>query len=274
MSYDYLVLALGAKVELLRRPRRRRARLPAVHARRRGAAEDPHPRDVGGRRPGPVPRGRRQAQRRHRRGRPDRGRERRRARRALPRNFAKDYPDAARGQGADHPGRGGPGAVRDVQPDLRAYAKQALEKRGVEVRAGEVVASVEPDARDPEVRQGPPCAHARLGRRACRPTRSSRRWGSSSSAVSGSPAEPDLSLAGHPEVFAGRRHRVDHRGKRTRPSRSSARSRCRPGEHAGENIARLAAGKDTEPFRVPRQGHDGDDRPRRGGGADRGAAAR
>ena len=51
LAYDYLVLALGATVELLRHRGRGRARLPDVHARRRRAAEGTRAPEVGGGRP-------------------------------------------------------------------------------------------------------------------------------------------------------------------------------------------------------------------------------
>ncbi len=88
------------------------------------------------------------------------------------------------------------------KPDIRDYTQGALEKRGVEVQLGEIVASVTPDARDAQVGRGAQSAHARLGRGpAGEPARASRS-GSSCSAAIGSLSEPDLSLAGHPEVFA------------------------------------------------------------------------
>ncbi|MGH9262961.1 MAG: hypothetical protein ACRD08_24190, partial [Acidimicrobiales bacterium] len=62
------------------------------------------------------------------------------------------------------------------------------------------------------------------------------------------PAEPDLSVAGHPEVFAvgDIAWITDSKTNEVLPQLGSVALQA--GEHAGENIARLVAGKDTEPF--------------------------
>ena len=141
-----------------------------------------------------------------------------------------------------------PGAAHHVHAGAPAYTKKALEKRGVEVLAGEVVESIDADARHPEVGRSPQ-AHTLV-------------WGaglqanplvalaraSSCSTAAASPVGPDLSLAGPSRGLRGRRHRLDHRHEDEEVCRSSARSRCRAGERAGENIARRLAGKETGPF--------------------------
>ena len=58
--------------------------------------------------------------------------------------FAGDYPSVPQDKARDRPRRGRPGAVLDVQADIRAYTEKALAKRRVEVLTGEVVASVSP----------------------------------------------------------------------------------------------------------------------------------
>ena len=109
MSYDYLVIALGAKVELLRRA---------------GAAEHAFPLytladavrlrttswSVGGRRPGPGARWRtaRSTSSSSAAG-PTGSRAPARSPSCTGSNFAKDYPDDATGQGPDRPRRGGRG---------------------------------------------------------------------------------------------------------------------------------------------------------------------
>ncbi|HET6663523.1 MAG TPA: NAD(P)/FAD-dependent oxidoreductase, partial [Acidimicrobiales bacterium] len=62
------------------------------------------------------------------------------------------------------------------------------------------------------------------------------------------PAEPDLSVAGHPEVFAvgDIAWITDSKTNEVLPQLGSVALQA--GEQAGENIARLVAGKDTEPF--------------------------
>jgi NADH dehydrogenase len=63
------------------------------------------------------------------------------------------------------------------------------------------------------------------------------------------PTEPDLSVAGHPEVFvAGDIGWItDAKTKKVLPQLGSVALQA--GEHAGENIARRLQGKDTEPFK-------------------------
>jgi NADH dehydrogenase len=62
------------------------------------------------------------------------------------------------------------------------------------------------------------------------------------------PVEPDLSVAGHPEVFAvgDIAWITDAKSNEVLPQLGSVALQA--GERAGENIARLVAGKGTEPF--------------------------
>ena len=135
LAYDYLVLGARRRGQLLRRRGRGGARLPDVHARRRGAPARSTSWSTG-RPPTRIPSldRRRRAQRRHRRRRPDRRRERRRHRRALPQQLREGLPGPPAGEGADHAGRGRPGALHDVQAEPpRATRRRRCEKRGVEV---------------------------------------------------------------------------------------------------------------------------------------------
>jgi len=63
------------------------------------------------------------------------------------------------------------------------------------------------------------------------------------------PAEPDLSLAGHPEVFplGDIAAITDAKTKAVLPQLGSVALQA--GEHAGENIARLVEGKEAKPFK-------------------------
>jgi NADH dehydrogenase len=66
--------------------------------------------------------------------------------------------------------------------------------------------------------------------------------------------EPDLSVAGHPEVFAvgDVAWITDAKTNEVLPQLGSVA--LQSGEHVGTNIARLAAGKETEPFRYHDKG--------------------
>src|SRR6185503_4480154 len=67
-------------------------------------------------------------------------------------------------------------------------------------------------------------------------------------------AEPDLSIAGHPEVFAvgDIAWITDTKTDEVLPQLGSVALQA--GAHAGENIARLVAGEETKPFRYHDKG--------------------
>jgi NADH:quinone reductase (non-electrogenic) len=140
----------------------------------------------------------------------------------------------------------GPELFPMFKPVLRTYTKEALEKRGVEVLVGEMVASVAPtrvtlkSGNELEAHtlvwgaglQGSPIADS-LGLELERGNRVA--------------VEPDLSLVAHPEVFVvGDIAAITAKEKDVLPQLGSVA--LQSGEHAGENIARLVAGKQTEPF--------------------------
>ena len=119
-TYDYLVLGARRRGQLLRHRGRRRARLPDVHARRRHPPQGARPPEVGGGGQGSGARRGRRAQRRRRRRRPDRGRERRRAGRALPQRLRQGLSEHAAGEGAPRSSsRPGPTLFAMFKPDIR-----------------------------------------------------------------------------------------------------------------------------------------------------------
>ena len=146
--------------------------------------------------------------------------------------------------------------------DIRSYTKQALEKRGVEVHARRERLGDRADARHAQVGHGAQGAHARLGRRpAGEPDRAvARRRAQRGNRV---PVGPDLSVDGHPEVFAvgDIAWITDKNTDEVLPQLGSVA--LQSGECAGENIARLVDGQGDRAVRLHRQGDDGDDRPRR-----------
>jgi NADH:ubiquinone reductase (H+-translocating) len=140
----------------------------------------------------------------------------------------------------------GPALLGPFTPKLRAYARKALEARGVRVHLGESVEAVAPTA--VRLRSGAEVqAHTVV-------------WGTGIQANSlagalGAELEqgrvvvrPDLSLTGHPEVFVvGDLALITDAttGERL-PQLGSVAQQA--GFRAGENIGRLVAGKRTEPF--------------------------
>ena len=145
--------------------------------------------------------------------------------------------------------------------EIRDYTKKALEKRGVEVRLGELVASVSPTRvtlKSGEVLE----AHTLVwgaGLQACPITTS---LGLDLQKGNRIEVAPDLSVPGHDEVFAvgDIAWITDAKTDAVLPQLGSVA--LQSGEHAGENIARRLAAQGDRALRIPRQGHDGHDRPR------------
>ena len=267
LAYDYLVLALGAEVNFF-----------GVE----GAAEHAFPmytladavrlkehvlRAVGGGRPGPVARRRRRAERRRRRRRPDRRRERRRAGRALPQQLRRGLPGRSRQDKARIIlVEAGPALLPDVQGATSATTpSRRWRSAASRCCSGEVVAVDRADPRHAQVGRRSSRRTRSSGAPACRPTRSSRSLGLELQRGDRVAVDPDLSLAGHPEVFAvgDIAWITDTKTNEVLPQLGSVALQA--GERAGENIARLRRGQGDRAVRLPRQGHDGDDRPRRRG---------
>ena len=117
-------------------------------------------------------------------------------------DFAKDYRGARVRRGAVDPRRGRPDALPDVQarhPRVRAARAREAGRRDHARRARRVRRA---DARDARVRQGAAGAHARLGRRVCRRTRSPESLGLELERGNRIAVDPELRLPDHPEVFA------------------------------------------------------------------------
>ena len=169
------------------------------------------------------------------------------------RDFAEDYPDVPPDKARIVLLEAGDDLLTMFRADIRRYARKALADRGVEVRTGEVVAAVEP-------------TQVTLKSGEVIPTRTLV-WGAglmANSLVRGLgvdlqrgdrlPTEPDLSVTGHPEVFAvGDIAWTTVEGSdRALPQLGSVALQA--GEHAAHNIARLEAGEATKPFRYHDKG--------------------
>ena len=155
--------------------------------------------------------------------------------------------------------------------DIREYTERRSTKRGVEVMLGETVASVTPTRVDAEVGSRDRRAYARLGRGpAGQPGRRGARRRTRAGRPDPGRARPQRGRP--PRDLRRRRHRRDHRAKTTTALPQLGSVALQSGEQAGANIAARIAGKDARAVQVPRQGHDGDDRPRRRGDPDARAA--
>jgi NADH:ubiquinone reductase (H+-translocating) len=162
-------------------------------------------------------------------------------------NMAEDYPRIPPDQARIVLVEAGPALMAMFKPDIRSYTRKALEKRGVEVLLGEAVASIQP-TRVTLASGEVIAAHTLI-------------WGAGLQASSlvdslglelqhGNrvPVGADLSVAGHPEVFAvgDIAWITDAKTNEVLPQLGSVALQA--GERAGENLARIVAGKHTEPF--------------------------
>jgi NADH:ubiquinone reductase (H+-translocating) len=162
-------------------------------------------------------------------------------------DFARDYPDVAPEDAKITLVEAGPELFGMFKPKLREYAEKALTDRDVEVKTGEIVASVAPTR--VTLKSGETLAAHTLV------------WGAG---LQGNPlveslglelqrgnrigVGPDLSLPGHPEVYVvGDVAAItDEKSGQVLPQLGSVA--LQSGEHAGEAIADRLAGKEPKPF--------------------------
>ncbi|QUQ68863.1 NAD(P)/FAD-dependent oxidoreductase [Kutzneria sp. CA-103260] len=162
--------------------------------------------------------------------------------------FVTDYPDIPQENAEIVLVEAGPEIFAMFHPSLRRYAEKALARRSVEVLTGEIVESVTP---------------TRVALKSGRVIPSHTLvWGAGLQAnavveVLGLElqkgrrilVQPDLSVAGHPEVFAigDIAWITDAKTGKVLPQLGSVA--LESGHHAGDNIARLVKGVKAEPFK-------------------------
>jgi NADH dehydrogenase len=168
-------------------------------------------------------------------------------------DFAKDYPGVDPENARVTLVEAGPELFGMFKPKLRDYAEEALTKRDVEVKTGEVVASVTPTT--VTLKSGETLkAHTLV-------------WGAG---LQGNPlvqslglelqrgnrigVGPDLTLPGHSEVFVvGDVAAItDSKTEQVLPQLGSVA--LQSGEHAGQTIADRVAGKEAKPFKYKDKG--------------------
>ncbi len=162
-------------------------------------------------------------------------------------NFAEDYVGIPQGRARIVLIEAGPALMPMFRSDIRSYTRKVLEKRGVEVLLGEVVASVEPTR--VTLKSGMVIeAHTLVWGAGLQANPIVRSLGLELQHGNRIPTEPDLSVAGHPEVFAvgDIAWTTDTKSDEVLPQLGSVALQA--GQHAGENIAHLVDGRDTEPF--------------------------
>ena len=131
--------------------------------------------------------------------------------------------------------------------DIRNYTKRTLEKLGVEVVLGEQVSEIAPTR--VTLKSGKELkAHTLVWGAGMQANPIVQSLGVELQRGNRVPVGPDLSIEGHPEVFATGDIAwiTDENTNEILPQLGSVA--LQSGECAGENIARLVAGKETEPF--------------------------
>jgi NADH dehydrogenase len=156
-------------------------------------------------------------------------------------NFAEDYPGISQDKVRIVLVEAGPELMAMFKPAIRSYTHKALEDRGVEVLVGETVQAIAPTRvmlkSGTEIK-----AHTLVWGAGLQASPLGQQLGVDLQRGGRIPVEPDLRVPGHPELFAvGDIAWIDGL-----PQLGSVALQA--GERAGENIARLLAGKDTEPF--------------------------
>jgi NADH dehydrogenase len=161
--------------------------------------------------------------------------------------FAKDYPKVPRSGARITLVEAGPVLFPMFKPDLRTYTKAALEKRGVEVLLGEAVASLTPTRVALTSGTVLP-AHTLVWGAGLQANPLTASLGLELQKGGRIAVGPDLGVAGHPEVFAvgDLAWITDPKTEQVLPQLGSVA--LQSGEHAGEVIARRVAGQEAEPF--------------------------
>ena len=161
--------------------------------------------------------------------------------------FVKDYPDIPQVKAQIVLVEAGPEIFTMFKPGLRTYARKALAGRDVEVLCGQVVESVTPTRVTLKSRRVIP-AHTLVWGAGLQANPLVRSLGVELQKANRIPVQPDLSVAGYPEVFAvgDVAWITDTKTGAVLPQLGSVA--LESGHHAGENIARLVEGDKTEPF--------------------------
>ena len=131
--------------------------------------------------------------------------------------------------------------------DIRKYTKKALEKRGVEVRLGELVSSIEPTRvtlESGEVLK----AHTLVWGAGLQANPLATSLGLELQKANRIAVGPDLSLPDHPEAFAVGDIAWITEGEDGEALPQLGSVAMQSGEHAGETIRRRIEDKQSEPF--------------------------
>jgi len=162
-------------------------------------------------------------------------------------NFTKDYPQLPQEHARIVLVEAGEEIFAMFKPNLREYAREALEKRTVEVRTGARVQSVSPT--HVTLASGDViAAHTLVWGAGLQGNRLVQSLGIELERGNRIAVGPDLELAGRPGVYVvGDIAAItDSKTQEVLPQLGSVA--LQSGEHAGETIARVVAGKPAKPF--------------------------
>jgi NADH:quinone reductase (non-electrogenic) len=167
--------------------------------------------------------------------------------------FPKDYPDVPPEKARITLVEAGPVLFPMFKPVIRTYTEKALAKRGVEVLTGEVVASIEP--RRVTLKSGAVLeAHTLVWGAGLQGNRLVQSLGLELGRGNRIGVDEELRVPAHPEVYAvGDVAAItDAKTDQVLPQLGSVALQA--GQHAGETIARRVAGKATKPFKYRDKG--------------------
>jgi NADH dehydrogenase len=168
-------------------------------------------------------------------------------------DFARDYPGIAQEKARVILVEAGPEVFGMFKPNLRTYAKEALEKRGVEVVTGARVASVAP-TRVSLKSADAIAAHTLVWGAGLQGNQLVQSLGLELERGNRIGVGPDLTVPGHPDVYAvGDIAAItDAKTGQILPQLGSVG--LQSGEHVGETIARRIQGKEPKPFKYKDKG--------------------
>ncbi len=167
--------------------------------------------------------------------------------------FRKDYPDVPSEQARIVVVEAGPELFPMFKPDIRTYTEKALAKRGVDVMTGEVVESITPQRVTLKSGTVLP-AHTLVWGAGLQGNNLVQSLGLELERGNRIGVDPELRVAGHPEVYAvGDVAAItDTKTGQVLPQLGSVA--LQSGEHAGKSIAQRVAGKETKPFKYHDKG--------------------
>ena len=167
--------------------------------------------------------------------------------------FKKDYPDVPEGTANITLVEAGPEIFPMFKPDIREYTVDALEKRGVEVKTGDVVESIAPTR--VKLKSGTELqAHTLVWGAGLQGNALVESLGLELERGNRIGVDGELRIPSHPEVYGvGDVAAItDGKTKQVLPQLGSVA--LQSGEHAGKTIASRIAGKETKPFKYHDKG--------------------